>query len=500
MNPCDENTFQETQSPDKSTCMCRPGFGDYGTTLDSMPDPKTRCPECPIGTFQGGYTRGSCTSCATVAINSITLASQRSSSSDCVCDASKGFALDTSSNSCLCPPGMGLDGEKCESRIDSTYKSSAGDTSCVSCGTHTTTGGFGADSIDDCVCKVTFLLDGATNQCSCPTGLGYNSDTQLCDVCPHGKFSDKSSLDPCTSCPLGTYQPIFKATSIDSCLVCMTGKYSTTPSATSPTSCESCASGKFLADTGTDCALHNSAEQCLDCAIGKFNADSAAGSCVECAAGRYSDSIGSNSASACTPCAKGKWSDSVGLTDVSGCTSCPKGTYSDVLGADTHSCTICQKGTYNPNISAEDVSSCLRCDSGTYLADDGGQPSSSAEDHDSEDDCVSCKKGTYVPNQGASECYECGVGKYLAVEGAVSADTCVDCIAGKRNPNAGSPDEVNCVACESGKWSSQIGLAGSCTDCAKGYYNPYEGEQTSTIATITPVSYFSHSHSPFSST
>ena len=77
VSPCPAGTFQESEDSDVATCKCRPGFGDYSA------DPQ--CPECALGSYRGGYSRAACSSCETFLAGSITLATQRTSSSDCVC-------------------------------------------------------------------------------------------------------------------------------------------------------------------------------------------------------------------------------------------------------------------------------------------------------------------------------------------------------------------------------------------------------------------------------
>ena len=77
VSPCPTGTFQESEDSDVAACKCRPGFGDYSA------DPQ--CPECALGFYRGGFSRDACSSCETFLAGAITLATQRTSSSDCVC-------------------------------------------------------------------------------------------------------------------------------------------------------------------------------------------------------------------------------------------------------------------------------------------------------------------------------------------------------------------------------------------------------------------------------
>ena len=104
-----------------------------------------------------------------------------------------------------------------------------------------------------------------------------------CQVCPAGKFSDKSGaanvLMPgtCQGCPAGTSN-VPGSTSISSCVACSAGLFSTIGSA-----CQNCPLGK----------VHVSNTLCLNCDAGKYQHQIDA-VCDACPTGRF-NSAGSSS-------------------------------------------------------------------------------------------------------------------------------------------------------------------------------------------------------------
>ena len=244
ISPCPENTFQEGESSDVATCKCRPGFGNYSA------DPQ--CPGCALGYYRAGYSRDECSSCETFLAGSITLATQRTSSSECVCRTT--FVKDVTANECQCPAGKefvanndGADDDVCESCADSNYKASSGNVGCTSCGAHFTTGGPGAIAQSNCECKTTFILNSAA--CKCAAGLKYSAASKLCVLCEPGKFSDMIALnEECTSCAAGTYPT--EVSGSETCTSCGEGKYSTTVGATYSSTCLNCPLGKWSESVG----------------------------------------------------------------------------------------------------------------------------------------------------------------------------------------------------------------------------------------------------------
>lgn len=235
VNPCPANTFQSEQSDELADCMCKPGFGDYAAT-------NPQCPECAIGFYQSEYTRGGCSSCETFLTGSTTLATQRTSSADCVCRNS--FELDSASSACVCPAGMGYGESVCSKCDDGNYKATTGNDECSSCGDHMTTNGIGETDANSCVCKATFVLNEASGTCGCGPGWAFDGENGVCVTCEKGTFSDSHSLDGCSDCPAGTYQPVFIAKSAADCIVCGMGKFSEGARATTSATCHDCPVGK----------------------------------------------------------------------------------------------------------------------------------------------------------------------------------------------------------------------------------------------------------------
>ena len=253
VDPCHANTFQENTplTLNIADCECRTGFGDYGTTPDTDADPGNRCPACALGFYRGGYSRDACSPCEDHLSGSITLATQRTSPSDCVCRTT--FAKNDTANECQCPAGKGLvangDGtdDTCESCAENFYKASSGNVECTNCGAHFTTGGPGAIAQSNCECKTTFILNSAA--CKCAAGLKYSAASKLCVLCEPGKFSDAIALnEECTSCAAGTYPTDVSGS--ESCTSCGEGKYSTTVGATYSSTCLNCPLGKWSESVG----------------------------------------------------------------------------------------------------------------------------------------------------------------------------------------------------------------------------------------------------------
>ena len=254
--------------------------------------------------------------------------------------------------------------------------------------------------------------------------------------------------------------------------------------------CNDCAAGKFSPTIGTP-----SVGGCLDCTAGK-HAASGSGSCIDCAAGKYLAFEGSSTSSDCIDCAAGKY---VGATEtcsalgssfvgwagacvprcvmlgaawndnIADCQECAPGRSGTATGS--FSCIDCVAGKY---VRARGSTSCIDCPLGTYLPTDGNN-----HPHD----CIDCPGGKYLDVTGAgpaSDCIDCVVGKFVEAFGNIAASDCIDCSAGRYIDVTGSDAASDCIYCVAGTYvaTSGSGAASDCIDCVPGKYKVAVGSVT----------------------
>jgi syndecan 4 len=209
------------------------------------------------------------------------------------------------------------------------------------------------------------------------------------------------------------------------------------------------------------------------------------GSCVQCEAGKYKTSPGSDQ---CTDCDAGKYSSTVGATTYTVCQDCPEYTYRIQTGASAvGDCQSCPTHSSAPP-GSDALENCM-CDVG-HTGSNGGP-------------CTACEAGKYKSTTGSDDCIDCGPGKYSESVGETSESVCLECDAGKYADTVGSshatmcttcpPDSTSpqgsprrtackcsagftgadgfpCTACEAGKYKAESGSA-ACTDCSAGKYS-----------------------------
>ena len=160
------------------------------------------------------------------------------------------------------------------------------------------------------------------------TNLDCNSPDR-CSSCGNGKYSSVAASSACTDCPRFSTSP-YESSSITSC-ICNSG-YEKVAINSFNFTCEplSCAAGS----TGP-------AGSCAQCAPGKYKAASGSAPCDDCVPGKYSAATGSSTASTCQNCTAGRYSETAGS---SACTLCPSGKYSAGTGASTSTTCQCAAG------------------------------------------------------------------------------------------------------------------------------------------------------------
>jgi uncharacterized Zn finger protein (UPF0148 family) len=248
---------------------CFAGFGFDGST----------CYECPNksylagGTYSIGAARAYCTTCAAGYFQS------GPSSTDISC-----------------------------SRCGSGLYSAAGVVVCTTCPTGFTTSGEGKVSLDDCnQCAAGYLGNPIQVPGCTPCSIGSYSDAgdQSCTSCPTG--SSTTSLGSA-----GSYSCVLCAAGYGmgrtlACKICSIGSYS----ANGAVSCADCATGY-----STNAVGQVSKAACTKCASGYSGSPTTGNSgCKPCAIGSYAAA----GATSCTPCATGYTTEFTGSLSIKEC-------------------------------------------------------------------------------------------------------------------------------------------------------------------------------------
>ncbi|XP_067649890.1 sushi, von Willebrand factor type A, EGF and pentraxin domain-containing protein 1-like [Haliotis asinina] len=252
-----------------------------------------------------------------------------------------------------CPPGSYLDvsKDKCVPCPTGTYQEYKGHVACVPCLIGFTTSSEGSDSSSKCKgCPKGSYLDVPKMKCVlCPTGTyqehegslqcvsclhgfttvseGSNSSSSCSGPCGPGSFSS-DGLEPCSLCPIGTYQTQSGSKQCDSC---PGGKGTKMPGGKRLGDCI-CPRGYYLMDVLL-------LTKCVACPKGTYQDQEDSNKCVYCPWGLSTSTDGSGSKTDCkAPCQPGT-SSSDGLQP---CTPCPRGSYQSSTGQTN--CDLCPKG------------------------------------------------------------------------------------------------------------------------------------------------------------
>lgn len=263
-------------------------------------------------------------------------------------------------------------------------------------------------------------------------------------LCALGAFFGER--DECTSCggacDAGEFVSATCSTSADRvCATC-----DSVPNCTSVTCttgddsvCAACAAGYFVSE-GACAACTESCEPgsfrssacgattdtvCARCPVGTFSADGSGDACTPCAAGTFTNSVGSTSCEVCPP-----GSDS--MEGANACTDC------DPL---TETCVLCDAGEY-PNHAER---ACLSCPIGTYST-----PESLA--------CIACAPGSFASTERSGSCEPCAEGSFATAPGASECGRCPP------GTFAGGQGNARCTPCAAGTFAAVSG-AGECSEC-----------------------------------
>ena len=263
-----------------------------------------------------------------------------------------------------------------------------------------------------------------------PTNTPTLSPTSFC---PMGSYINPDS-DQCELCPIGTFSDTPNAPFPTTCAECEAGRYSIDAGASA---CKECAAGKLSSADRTFCKDCNAGEyaylglSCEKCTRGRFAPTPQANDCFLCAAGSHTNNA--TAATTCTACNAGQFS----LGGVVECEACVAGTWST---SGQTSCFFCQKGFYS---AAAGTPTCAACEAGTFSAAEGAIscqdcPAGKAGTKTGQYACESCSVAKFAENTGMTSCEPCPEG-YSSLEGSS------DCLICNSNYFDGDPDASGAV-------------------------------------------------------
>jgi len=123
-------------------------------------------------------------------------------------------------------------------------------------------------------------------------------------------------------------------------------------------------------------------------------------------------------------------------------------------------CTPCPLGKYNNIIGQDEASDCKDCGAGRYTAHEGRDSS-----------CLACDRGRYNDQAvlNAALCFKCGTAKYTR-SGVLSdsASSCVECPLGFHSNVEVTPGD--CPECPLGFYTKGVAQQ-ECEECPRGFYN-----------------------------
>ena len=314
----------------------------------------------------------------------------------------------------------------------------------------------------------------------------WRAARDACVECAAGRYASNNASSSCTDCEAGRYASDGGA---NSCVGCQGQDGIGTESSSGATSCAPCGAGRR--------AVGN---VCEDCIAGRWgNGIGRMTECIECAAGRYVSSPGSDEADDCIECegqAGHGTESSSGATSCGACVAgrravgwvcenCTAGRWANDTGR-TAECIGCAAGRFVSSSGNTDPSACAACEAGRYAGASGAAA------------CIACDRGKYVSSPGSDEagdCIECQGPDGHGTESSSGATSCETCVAGRR---AVGGDCENCTAvllwvcenCTAGRWADDTGRTAECIGCAAGRYVSSSGNtNASACAACEPGRY-----------
>ena len=211
----------------------------------------------------------------------------------------------------------------------------------------------------------------------------------------------------------------------------------------------------FLTCVSAGCPAgeYNASGTCLQCAAGKFSVLSGGnpGVCQDCSAGKYSAIAGANSTDLCVPCAAGKYSQIVGANSAGNCSDCPAHS-SSASGSSSKAGCKCNAGsTGSPGDGGDGT--CNLCPPGEFKSINGS------------DACQQCPAGKFGSGSGKTECNVCPAGSTSPMR----SENQTQCICNAGYQSVGGGDAL-CAACAAGKSKAGNG-SGTCSPCGFNTYS-----------------------------
>lgn len=382
---CPSDSTSPAGSTSEGDCTCNAGYEISGVD----------CVACTEGYFKATTGDFACLACPSGEVSITT-----SAATTCICDF--GYVRDS--------------GDVCQPCLQGTYKANQGDkpNTCL------------FDPNECCECDVSAGLTtdetGSVSDtyCVCGTGYGYDSDLDVCVLCPHGTYKNSIDNVACTSCA--------------------TGGTTDNIGSTSETAC--------VANAG----YFKSGDAFVQCASGTYQPAIDQTACVACPTGVVSSNEPRNSTSDCACDALGYKKSSSGANYC----DCTTGFYRNV---DTQTCTTCPVDSYcvgdevqfqlcpanSQSTEGSDGLTDCKCNAG-YSGPDGGP-------------CEACLVNYFKDAVGSAACTACAEHS-TSPEASVSANACL-CNVGYSGLLGGP-----CSPCTAGKYKDAIGSA-ECTACAQ---------------------------------
>ena len=325
----------------------------------------------------------------------------------------------------------------------------------------------------------------------CASGHYCDFDTLNEIPCPVGTanyLSGSNSIESCTPCEAGSYNPVVGMAFCP--FQCAPGTFSTSIGATNVSFCVKCTPGHYCSSHGTSVPE--------PCPAGTFSFKEGAlklSACVKCPANHYSDNLGQTLQSSCKTCESAdsarplspSGSSSVllctSLADACSrsqyiknkiCVGCPDGHYCDGVYAKVcplgHYCfdaimNACPEGTASPNLQMISEDACKPCEAGSYSGLTGQAIC-----------LLSCPSGTYMDPtfSGAKQvgdCLECLEGHFCSQRGTIVPEKCP---AGTYRKEKGANKVTDCFLCPENTFSSVLGQTSSttCLSCPSSTISP----------------------------
>lgn len=419
-----------------------------GSFLSSTHNAEVGCTDCTISSNLIQYCPKGSSQPLQCPLNSAVIRNYAYSETQCACNA--GYYNDDSGSSRLCiacPAGKYSDEvnenkpeEECKDCAIGKYSTATAavnDETCLDCHADidsfngnivASTSETGSDEFSDCFCLRGFV--GTLNT--------YGEDS--CAACAMGKYQESDNQQSCDDCDAGKYNSNTGSETKDHCLSCTGNTHTEQAGSDNADDCHCNAGFKYTDNSA------GATQICEQCAAGKYTQSLGESLCSDCGRGKFSTIIGQNTETDCQNCVPGKFHNDLGRTD---CDDCPgddgdtPGTYQGSEGET--SCTSCPDNSGHALSTRTSISACI-CNAG-YSND--------------VDLCVPCNAGYFKAIRGDVQCEDCAAGTIQPLTGKT---TCNDCERGKF---VSAIRQTECDECAISSYQDEVGQS-ACKPCGAG--------------------------------